>query len=140
MEEGDELDRITDAVIGAAIDVHRAIGPGLLESAYTSCLAFELAEKGLKVEAEKPLPLIYREVRLDCGYRLDLLVEARVIVEVKAVENLLPVHKAQLLSYLRLSGCKVGLLINFNVPQLKSGIVRVVSGLPESQRSLRTLR
>jgi GxxExxY protein len=140
MEEGDELDRITDAVIGAAIDVHRAIGPGLLESAYTSCLAFELAEKGLKVEAEKPLPLIYREVRLDCGYRLDLLVEARVIVEVKAVENLLPVHKAQLLSYLRLSGCKVGLLINFNVPQLKSGIVRVVSGFPESQRSLRTLR
>jgi GxxExxY protein len=79
-------------------------------------------------------------VRLDCGYRLDLLVEARVIVEVKAVENLLPVHKAQLLSYLRLSGCKVGLLINFNVPQLKSGIVRVVSGFPESQRSLRTLR
>jgi GxxExxY protein len=140
MDEGEELDRITEAVIGAAIDVHRVVGPGLLESAYRSCLAYELSERGLKVEHEKPLPLLYKEVRLDCGYRLDLVVGGSVVVEVKTVERLLPVHRAQLLSYLRLSGSRVGLLINFNVPQLRSGIVRVVSGFPESRRSLRTLR
>jgi GxxExxY protein len=94
----------------------------------------------LNVEHEKPLPLVYKEVRLDCGYRLDPVAESRVVVEVKAVERLLPVHRAQLLSYLSLSGCRVGLLINFNVPQLKTGIVRVVSGFPESRRSLRSLR
>jgi GxxExxY protein len=107
----------------------------LLESAYSTCLAFELARRHLEVEAEKHLPLVYRQVRLECGYRIDFLVEDKVVVEVKAVERLLPIHRAQLLSYLKLSRCKVGLLINFNVLQLKSGIIRVVSEFPESLRS-----
>ncbi|MGB9872512.1 MAG: GxxExxY protein, partial [Anaerolineae bacterium] len=131
MTEADRLDRITEAIIGAAIEVHRALGPGLLESAYEACLAFELAQQGLKVEQQKPLPVIYKEVRLDCGYRLDLLVEGAVIVEIKAVDHLAPIHQAQLLSYLKLSGCKVGLLINFNVQVLKEGIKRVVNNFPE---------
>lgn len=106
MTEKERLNRITESIIGAAIEVHRALGPGLLESAYETCLAFELVERGLKVEQQKPLPVVYREVKLDCGYRLDLLVEEAVIVEVKAVDRLAPIHQAQLLSYLRLSGCK----------------------------------
>jgi GxxExxY protein len=122
------LNRITETIIGAAIDVHRALGPGLLESAYEACLVFELVERGLKVEQQKPLPVVYREVKLDCGYRLDLLVEETVIVEIKAVDNLMPIHEAQLLSHLKLSGCKVGLLINFNVKVLKNGIRRLVCG------------
>lgn len=109
--------------------VHTALGPGLLESAYETCLLFELAESGLRVEQQKPLPIIYRGVRLDCGYRLDLIVEEAVIIEVKAVEALTSVHHAQILSYLRLSGCKVGLLINFHVPSLRQGIRRVVNNL-----------
>ena len=112
-EEKEKLNQITDRIIGAAIQVHRTLGPGLLESAYETCLAFELAERGLKVERQKPLPVIYRKVNLDCGYRLDLLVEDVVIVELKTVDCLAPIHEAQLLSYLKLSGCKVGLLINF---------------------------
>ena len=137
MTEGESLDRITDNIIGAAIDVHRALGPGLLESAYEACLAFELAQRGLKVEQQTPLPVLYREVELDCGYRLDLLVEAAVIVEVKAVGRLAGIHQAQLLSYLKLSGSKVGLLINFNfnVRVLKHGIRRVVNDYPDSPRS-----
>lgn len=111
-----------------------------LESAYEACLAFELAARGLKVETQKPLPVVYREVKLDCGYRLDLLVEDMIIVEVKAVDRLAPIHQAQLLSYLKLSGCKVGLLINFNVRMLKQGICRVVNSLPESLRSPRSQR
>jgi len=130
MSEGEKLNRITDQIIGAAIEVHRALGPGLLESAYEACLAFELAQRGLKVESQKPLPLTYKEVRLDCGYRLDLLVEDAVIVEIKAVDTLAPIHQAQLLSYLRLSGCKVGLLINFNVRILKDGLRRLVNDFP----------
>lgn len=122
------------------MDVHRALGPGLLESAYEACLAFELAQRGLKVEQQKPLPVVYREVRLECGYRLDLLIEGQVIVEIKSIDSLLPIHKAQLLSYLKLSGCHVGLLINFNVRILKDGIVRVVNNFPDSQRSQRSLR
>ncbi len=125
------IDQITEVIIGAAIAVHRALGPGLLESAYETCLAYELGERGLAVERQKPLPVAYGDVRVDCGYRLDLLVEGQVVVEVKAVEQLLPVHKAQLLTYLKLSGCKVGLLINFNVEQLKRGICRLVHGLEE---------
>ena len=140
MTEKDRLDQITDSIIGAAIEVHRALGPGLLESAYEACLAFEIAERGLKIEQQKPLPVIYREVKLDCGYRLDILVENAVVVEIKVVERLAPIHKAQLLSYLRLSGCKVGLLINFNVKVLKDGIVRVVNNFPDSLRSLRAQR
>ena len=140
MTEKDRLDQITESIIGAAIEVHRALGPGLLESAYEVCLAFELAERSLKMEQQKPLPVIYREVKLDCGYRLDILVENAVVVEIKVVDRLAPIHKAQLLSYLRLSGCKVGLLINFNVKVLKDGIVRVVNNFPDSPRSLRAQR
>jgi GxxExxY protein len=127
--EKERLNGITEGIIGAAIEVHRALGPGLLESAYEGCLAFELAERGFKVERQKALPIFYKSVRIDCGYRLDLLVEESVIVEIKAVAAFAPIHKAQLLSYLRLSRCKVGLLINFNVEVLRDGIKRLVNGL-----------
>ncbi len=140
MKKKERLNRITESIIGAAIEVHRDLGPGLLESAYETCLAFELLERDLKVEQQKPLPVVYREVKLDCGYRLDLLVEEAVIVEVKAIDRLAPIHKAQMLSYLRLSGCVVGLLINFNVKVLKDGIRRVVNDFPDSPRSLRAQR
>ena len=126
-----QLNRITESVIGAAMAVHRELGPGLLESAYEACLAFELVERGLTVEQQKALPVKYRGVKVDCGYRIDLLVGGKVIIELKAVERLEPIHEAQLLSYLKLSGCKVGLLINFNVKVLKNGIRRLVLGLKE---------
>ncbi len=125
--ERESLNQVTAAIIGAAIDVHRALGPGLLESAYEACLAYELAERGLRVEQQKPLPLVYKEVTLDCGYRLDLLVESAVIVEIKAVDRVQPIHQAQLLSYLKVSGCEVGLLINFNVTILKEGVRRLIN-------------
>ena len=99
MEEGERLNQITEQIIGAAISVHRALGPGLLESAYEACPLYELTQQGLKVEAQKPLPVVYREVKLDCGYRLDLLVEDAVIVELKSVDRLAPIHSAQLMSY-----------------------------------------
>ena len=121
------INKITDTIIGSAIDVHRELGPGLLETAYEACLAFELADRGLSIERQKALPIVYRDVRLDCGYRLDLLVENKVIVELKAVERVEPIHTAQLLSYLKLSGCKLGLLINFNVKVLKNGIRRIIN-------------
>jgi GxxExxY protein len=108
------------------MEVHRALGPGLLESAYEACLVYELAQRGLKVEQQKPIPLVYKSVRLDCGYRLDLLVENTIIIEIKAVEELHPIHEAQLISYLKLSGFRVGLLINFNVRLLKDGIRRFI--------------
>jgi len=126
-----EIDNTTSAIIGAAIAVHRELGPGLLESAYEACLAYELSQLGLKVERQKALPVVYRGVRLDCGYRIDLLVDERVIVELKAVDRLEPIHEAQVLSYLKLSGCKVGLLINFNAKVLKDGLRRLVCGLEE---------
>lgn len=110
------------------MDVHRELGPGLLESAYEECLAFEIVQRGLKVERQKSLPVIYKTVRLDCGYRLDLLVEDMVVVEIKAIEKLAPIHEAQLLSYLRLAHCRVGLLMNFNVRVLKDGIKRMIDG------------
>ena len=116
-------------IIGAAIEVHRTLGPGLLESAYEACLYYELEQRGLKVERQKALPLRYHDVTLDCGYRIDLLVEDSVIVEIKAVEKLIPVHDAQVLSYLRMSGLKVGLLFNFNVVALKYGFKRLVHNL-----------
>jgi len=128
MAEQDDLNRITDFIIGAAIEVNRALGPGLLESAYEACMVFEIVDQHrLTVEQQKPLQVIYRGVSLDCGYRLDMLVSDRVIVELKSVDKLLPIHEAQMLSYLKLSGCKVGLLINFNVKVLKDGIKRVVN-------------
>ena len=117
---------LTRQIIGAAMEVHRVLGPGLLESAYQTCLAWELRERGLAFEAQVALPVVYKGVALDCGYRLDLVVQGKVIIELKAVEAILPVHEAQLLTYLRLSGRKVGLLINFNVPLLKDGITRRV--------------
>jgi GxxExxY protein len=123
----DELNKITEAIIGAAIEVHRALGPGLLESSYLACLVYELRQRGFKVLEQVPLPLVYKEVKLDCGYRLDLLVNDAVIVEVKSVESLAPIHEAQLLSYLKLADCKIGLLINFNVKMLKHGIKRLAS-------------
>ena len=130
---GKNLNRITETIIGSAIAVHRALGPGLLESAYEVCLAYELAKRGLTCERQKALPVIYEDVRLDCGYRIDLLVEGEVVVELKAAEKLLPIHEAQLLSYLKLSGCAVGLLINFNVKVLKNGIRRIVNSFNEQE-------
>jgi len=129
--ERERLDAITDKIIGAAVQVHRTLGPGLLESAYRACLAFELSARGLAVAREVPLPLEYRGVRLECGYRVDLLVENSVVVEVKAIERLERVHSAQVLSYLRLVHRTVGLLINFNVPKLTMDLKRVVNGFPE---------
>lgn len=125
------LNDVTETIIGAAISVHKELGPGLLESAYEACLVYELAERKLKIERQKGLPVVYRGVHLDCGYRIDLLVENQVVVEIKAVERLEPIHEAQLLSYLKLSGCEVGLLINFNVNVLKAGIRRFVNKFQE---------
>jgi len=128
----ERLNELTHIIIGAAIDVHRALGPGMLESSYDSCLAFELADRGLRIDRQRLMPLVYRGQTMDIGYRLDLLVEDAVVVEVKAVERLEPVHSAQVLSYLRLSGCKVGLLINFNAKWLTpKGIERIVNEFPD---------
>jgi GxxExxY protein len=117
---------ITDTIIGCAIEVHRHLGPGLLESAYEECLCYELLRVGLKVERQKALPVVYKEIRLDCGYRLDILVEGCVIIELKSVEVLNPVHEAQILTYLKFSGKEVGLLINFNVTLLKHGLKKYI--------------
>ena len=128
MTELERLNKITEATIGAAIQVHRTLGPGLLESAYVACLAYELEKRGLKVEQEKAVPLVYEQVKLECGYRMDMLVEHSVIVEVKSIDALAPIHEAQVMSYMRLSGCKLALLINFNVTVLKDGIRRFING------------
>lgn len=127
-----EINRVTEQIIGAAIEVHSALGPGLLESAYEACLAHELTQRGLRVERQRPVPVVYKGVELDCGYRIDLLVEDAVVVELKAVEAFLPVHEAQVISYLKLSGHHVGLLINFNVVRLRDGLRRLVHDLSES--------
>jgi GxxExxY protein len=113
--------RLTSQIIGAAIEVHRQLGPGLLESSYETCLAYELESCGLEIERQKPLPIVYKEIHLEHGYRIDILVNQLVIVELKVVEAITAVHEAQMLSYLKFSGCKVGLLINFNVALLKDG-------------------
>jgi GxxExxY protein len=134
-----DYNKTTETIIGAAIEVHRHLGPGLLESTYEACLAYELTERGLKLERQKVLPVKYREILLDCGYRIDLLVEDSVIVELKAVERLEAIHEAQLLSYLKLSGVPIGLLLNFNVIELRRGIRRLVNNLKENS-SLRSLR
>ncbi|MDO3379771.1 GxxExxY protein [Geoalkalibacter halelectricus] len=123
------MENLTERIIGCAIRVHRELGPGLLESTYEKCLAFELIEEGLLVEIQKELPVVYRGKTLDCGYRIDMLVNQEIVVELKSVDAILPVHQAQTLSYLKLSGCKIGLLINFNVPVLKNGIRRLVNNL-----------
>ena len=121
------VNSITQKIIGSAITIHKELGPGLLESSYEACMAYELAQQNLKVERQKGLPVIYHGVKLDCGYRIDFLVEDRVIVELKAVEKLEPIHEAQILSYLKLSNCEVGLLINFNVKLIKYGIRRFLN-------------
>lgn len=137
MIKEENLNKITETIIGVAINIHRSLGPGLLESAYEACMVYDLTQTGLKVEQQKPLPIVYRGVKLECGYRLDLMIENKVIVEIKSVETLLPIHKAQLISYLKLTDCKVGLLINFNVEILKDGIQRIVNNFPDSLRPLR---
>lgn len=124
-----DINQDSGQVVDAAMKVHSLLGPGLLEGAYEKCLVYELQQRGLRIENQVTLPVVYDNVRIDCGYRLDLLVEDVVIVEVKAVAALAPVHEAQLLTYLKLSGRKVGLLINFNVPYLKDGIKRRVLNL-----------
>lgn len=123
----EELNKITEAIIGAAIEVHKVLGPGLLESAYLACLAYELTQRGYKTLSQVPLPMVYKDVKLDVGYRLDLLINDAVIVEIKSVSNLDAVHEVQLLSYLKLTDCKIGLLINFNVKYLKHGIKRLAN-------------
>jgi GxxExxY protein len=120
---------LSHKIIGCAMKVHTELGPGLLENAYEECLFYELVQAGLEVEKQKALPLIYHEVKLDAGYRIDLLVANRIIVEIKSVEAFNDVHLAQLLTYLKLSNCKLGLLINFNVKSLKDGIKRVANGI-----------
>ena len=119
---------LTHGIIGAAIEVHRLLGPGLLESAYEECLARELTLRGLQFERQKPIPVVYKEVKLECGYRIDLLVESRIVVELKAIDALAPIHEAVILTYLKLSNRPLGLLINFNVPVLKDGIRRFILG------------
>ena len=120
---------ISEKIIGCAIQVHRELGPGLLESAYEACLYYEILQSGLLVEKQKPFPVVYKEVKMECGYRLDLLIENKVIVETKSCEALHDIHMAQVLTYLKLSNCKLGLLINFNVTLLKDGVKRIVNKL-----------
>jgi GxxExxY protein len=132
VSERDRLNNITERIIAGAIRVHTELGPGMLESAYEACLAFELTDQQLSFERQLGLPLVYRGQKLDCGYRIDLFVEDSVVVEVKAVERIERVHRMQVLSYLRQRDCKVGLLINFNVRRLVDGITRIVNGFPET--------
>jgi GxxExxY protein len=124
-------DPLTGRILSAAIEVHRQLGPGLLESAYQACLAHELALNGIAFAREVPLPLVYKDCHLECGYRLDFVVERRVLIEVKAVDALHPIHEAQVLTYLRLSGLHTALLINFNVQELRQGVRRLVLNRPE---------
>ena len=124
--EGMEFDELSNKVIGCAIEVHRGLGPGLLESTYEQCLARELSLANISFEIQAPLPVVYKGLQLDCGYRIDLLVEKRLIIELKAVDRLLPIHEAQILTYMKLAEISLGLLINFNVRLLRDGIKRFV--------------
>ncbi len=123
------INELSGIVIGAAIEVHKVLGPGLLESAYENCLCHELQLRNIVFERQKPLPITYKGVNLDCGYRLDVVVQGMVVLEVKACDRIEPIHQAQLLTYLKLSGLSLGLLLNFNVPVMRDGIVRVVNEL-----------
>ena len=122
-----EINLLTEQILKCAFKVHTELGPGLLESAYEECLFYELQQAGLKVEKQKALPLVYHDVKLDAGYRIDLLVDKRVVIEIKAVDNINDIHISQVLTYLKLSNCKIGLLINFNVVSLKNGIKRLIN-------------
>ena len=124
----DERDQLTAKIIGLAIEVHRGLDPGLLESAYVECLCYEFKAHDIPFERQVPLPITYKSVRLECGYRMDVVIDGSVVIELKTVEKLLPVHDAQILTYLKLSGLRVGLLLNFNAPVLKDGIKRLVLG------------
>jgi len=126
------LNRITSTVIEAAIRIHREVGPGLLESAYFECLCFELALTGLRIETQKALPLVYRDVTVRCAYRADIIVEDAVVLEVKAIDRIAPIHGRQLYTYLRVADCRVGLVLNFSAPTMREGIKRVVNMFPES--------
>ena len=121
-----EFDKVSKEVIGCAIEVHKILGPGMLEYAYEKCLIYEIGSRGLYVERQKTIPVIYKEILIDCGYRLDLLVENKVIVEIKSIETFTPVHHAQILTYMRFTNIYIGLLINFNVTALKNGLKRFV--------------
>jgi len=136
----DLVKELTEKIIGAAIEVHRTVGPGLLESAYEECLAHEMKLRGLNYERQVPLPVAYKGVKLDCGYRLDFLVEKAVVLELKTVDTLQPIHEAQVLTYLKLGGWTVGLLVNFNVPVLKNGIKRVVLNYKDFSATSASLR
>jgi len=120
---------ISNVIIGVAIELHKTLGPGLLESTYENALAYDLREKGLEIKQQAPMPFIYKEVKLDVGYRIDLIVENKILIEIKSVEELSPVHYSQVLTYLKLSKLKLGLLINFNTKLLKDGIHRIVNNL-----------
>ena len=126
-----DINNLTGQIIGAAIEVHKILGPGLLESTYEKCLCQELQLRNLAFERQKPFPIVYKGMKLDCGYRLDIIVEKQIIVELKASESIENIHKAQLLTYLKLSGRNLGLLLNFNVPVMKDGIVRMVHELED---------
>jgi GxxExxY protein len=126
-----DINNLSNRIIGAAIEVHKTLGPGLLESAYEQCLCHELSLRGLCFERQKELPVIYKGVKLDCGYRLDLVVENAIILELKSCEKVEPIHKAQLLTYLKLSGISLGLILNFNMPTMRDGIVRIVNEFKE---------
>ncbi len=125
------LSKLTEKVIGACIEIHRELGPGLLESAYEECLCYELAESGLWFSRQQALPVVYKGIQLDCGYRMDIVVENAVILELKTVDALLPIHEAQLLTYLRLTGLPLGLLLNFNVAVFRHGIKRIANNYKE---------
>ena len=140
LEASVRADALSNRVIGACIEVHRTLGPGLLESAYEACLSRELALSGFAFQRQRPLPIEYTWEALDCGYRLDLVIDDLIIVEIKAVEALLPVHHAQVLTYLKLTGMSLGLLINFNVPQLKLGVKRIVHNFGSAGAASRTVR
>jgi GxxExxY protein len=122
-----QLNSLSENIIGSAIEVHRQLGPGLLESAYQNCLLYELTKRGLNVEMEKSLPIIYKDIKLDHGYRIDLLVDNRVVIEIKAVESLTDVHTAQMMTYLKLGNYQLGLILNFHVTVLKAGIKRLIN-------------
>jgi len=124
-----EIEEVARIIVDAAIKVHKTLGPGLLESAYQVCLAYELRKRGLRVECEVPLPVVYDGQYIDAGYRIDMIVEGMIVIENKTVERILPVHEAQLLTYLRLSGCRVGFVLNWNVALMKEGIKRMVNNL-----------
>lgn len=130
-----DINKLSSIIIGAAIEVHKVIGPGLLESAYEECLCRELSLRKISFERQKPLPIVYKDCKLDCGYRFDIVVDNAIIVELKSCNQIEPIHKAQLLTYLKLSGLTLGLLLNFNMTVMRDGIVRIVNGIKEQAQS-----